>query len=137
MLISGIVEKVGALFVFISVVYGVLRWLVIILIAQTFGFLIGYITNSVYSYLFAIPFTILNTFLNEYLFNWLFSGDSNRMYSFSHYFSSQQKFAVGMPVEYRGPVVDTEFFVKFLISVFLCLTIFFIIIQIAKKEIHI
>ena len=134
MLISGIVEKVGALFVFISVVYGVLRWLVIILIAQTFGFLIGYITNSVYSYLFAIPFTILNTFLNEYLFNWLFSGDSNRMYSFSHYFSSQQKFAVGMPVEYRGPVVDTEFFVKFLISVFLCLTIFFIIIQIAKKK---
>ena len=115
MMISGIAEKVGTLFVLLSVVYGVSRWLVIILIAQTFGFLIGYITNSVYSYLFAIPLTVLNTFLNKYLFRWLFSGDINKMYSFSHYFSSQQKFADGMPVEYRGPVVDAEFFVKLFI----------------------
>lgn len=86
MLISGVMEKVGALFVLFSVVYGVLRWFVIILIAQTFGFLIGYITNSVYSYLFAVPLTILNTFLNEYLFGWLFAGDSDRMYKFSHFF---------------------------------------------------
>ncbi len=135
MMISGIAEKVGTLFVLLSVVYGVSRWLVIILIAQTFGFLIGYITNSVYSYLFAIPLTVLNTFLNKYLFRWLFSGDINKMYSFSHYFSSQQKFADGMPVEYRGPVVDAEFFVKLFISVFVFLTIYFIIIQIARKKV--
>ncbi len=135
MLFAGLAEKVGAVYMLVSIIYGVVRWLVIIIISQTAGFFIGYVVRSVYSYLFAIPFAILNTFLNKYMFQWIFGYDIGRFYKYANFFSTQHKYSDGMPVTYRGPVVDTEFFVKSAVAVFLLITVFFIILQLARKKV--
>lgn len=72
LIIGAIKQGIGGSYLLRSLLLAVVRWGMIIVSAQTIGYLVGYIARSVYAYLFSIPFTILQSFSNTYMFEKLF-----------------------------------------------------------------
>lgn len=121
LIIGAIRQGIGGSYLLRSLLLAVVRWGMIIVLAQTIGYLVGYIARSVYAYLFSIPFTILQGFANTYMFEKLFGlGEDSAV---SHLLSLQRYYLHGGDISFRGPQLDALFLVKalFIISGFLCL----------------
>ena len=136
-IINGIIENTGIGYILLCLLYVLIRWLMIIFVAQSLGFVTGCLISGVYAYLFAIPFTILFTNLNENIFSILFKYDYENIYKFSYFFSVMRSFVNGVDIEYRGPVVNAELIAKFFSCLLVAAAAIFFIKMISDRKIKI
>lgn len=94
----------------LAAAYFLLRWLSLILVSQSMGFLMRFLLKKTFVYLLAAPFAIIFSHLNGSFLSIFFNAD--RMTVVSNLLSLQKPLIFGVDIDYAGPSVDLLFAVK-------------------------
>jgi hypothetical protein len=98
--ISAILEKADLLYFGISLAYVFVRWLLIVTISHSLGFLCGLILKKHFVYILACPFSVLFSYLNIEVFSRISKTDS--VTAVSELFSVQKAFMTAVEIDYIG-----------------------------------
>lgn len=94
----------------LAIAYFILRWLSLLLISQSLGFLAGSLLKKTFVYLLAAPFAIIFSHLNGSFLSMFLNAD--RIIVVSNLLSLQKPLIFGVDIDYAGPRVDLLFAVK-------------------------
>lgn len=105
-LISASQQGTDLLFTLNTLCYTMIRWLVLLLIANTLGFFFGYIIKSAYSYILVAPITVLCSYFNEAIIGRLLSSDPLMARIVTQLLSVSDSYISSMEMDYTGSRVD-------------------------------
>lgn len=128
-----VVQQTEILFGIKTAIFFCLRWMIIILMMETLGFLIGRTVKSAFVYLLSAPIIILFSCMNGLFFN------AFNIYHLipgwvSTLLSAQHLFVQAIPVDYASPLFDLLYFTKLLVMVTFSAVLIYVIYLICAKK---
>lgn len=136
-LISAVQQGTNLLFTFNTLCFTIIRWLVLLMTANTFGFVLGALVKSTYSYILVMPITVLSSYFNETIVEIFLGFHSPASRIVSQLLSVSDSYLATMEIDYSGPRVDLYFLLDALFLVFVSLLLILFLNLIVSKRLTI
>lgn len=133
-LISAIQQGTELLFTMNTLCFTMIRWMVLLITANTLGFFCGYIVKSTYSYILAAPITILSSYFNETIVEMFLGSRSFASRIVAQLFSVSDSYLATMEIDYSGSRVDLYYLLDALFLVLVCLLLMLLLNWIVSKH---
>lgn len=140
-LISAVREGTGLLFTLNALCFVLIRWLCLLLTANTAGFFLGYLVKSTYSYILAAPAALLASYFNEtafdQLFTPLFGWRSRQSVITAELLSVTDSHLAAADMDYPGSRLDLYFLLDALFLVLVSLLLIWLLHLVVSRRLSI
>lgn len=140
-LISSVREGTDILFTLNALCFTLIRWLCLLLAANTLGFPLGYLVKNTYSYILAAPAALLSGYFNKSLFDQLFAPlfgyRSKEGMIAAELFSATDSHVSAADMDYPGSRVDLYFLLDALFLVLASLLLIWLLHLAVSKRLSV
>jgi len=133
-LFSAVKQGTELLFTVNTLCFTLIRWLLLLLTANTYGFFLGHFIKNVYAYIFAAPFAILSSYFNTPFIETFLGFRSFSSRIVSELFSVCDSHQATMEMDYPGSRVDLYYLLDALFLVLVSLVLMWLLNVIVSKR---
>ena len=136
-LISAVRQGTGPLFTLNTLGFTLIRWLTLLLTANTLGFFLGYLIKSTYAYVLAAPATVLSCYFNQAFVEIFFGFRTSASRIVAQLLSTSDSSPAALEMDYPGPRLDLYYLLDGLFLVLSCLLLIWVLNLIVSKQLTI
>ena len=132
-LIFAIYQGTDIFFTLNTLCYTLVRWIALLLVADTLGFFVGLIIKTSYSYILAAPFAVITSFLNATIIDIFFGANPSLSRTVAQLLSVGDSYVGASEMDYPGLRLDLGFLVESLFSISVSLLLFVLVYFMSSK----
>lgn len=133
-LISAAQQGTGPLFTLNTLCFTLIRWLTLLLTANTLGFFLGHFIKSTYAYVLAAPVTVLSCYFNQTFVEIFLGFRTSASRIVAQLLSTSDSSPATMEMDYPGSRLDLYYLLDGLFLVLACLLLIWVLNCIASKR---
>lgn len=136
-LISAVQQGTGPLFTLNALGFTLIRWLTLLLTANTLGFFLGHFIKSTYAYVLAAPVTVLSCYFNQTVVEIFLGFRTSASRIVAQLLSTGNSSPAALEMDYPGPRLDLYYLLDGLFLVLACLLLIWVLNLIVSKRLTI
>ena len=133
-LISAVQQGTSPLFTLNTLCFTLIRWLTLLLTANTLGFFLGHFIKNTYAYVLAAPVTVLSCYFNQTIVEIFLGFRTSASRIVAQLLSTSDSSPATMEMDYPGSRLDLYYLLDGLFLVLACLLLIWVLNYIASKH---
>ena len=133
-LISAVQQGTSPLFTLNTLCFTLIRWLTLLLTANTLGFFLGHFIKNTYAYVLAAPVTVLSCYFNQTIVEIFLGFRTSASRIVAQLLSTSDSSPATMEMDYPGSRLDLYYLLDGLFLVLACLLLVWVLNYIVSKR---
>ena len=133
-LISAVQQGTSPLFTLNTLCFTLIRWLTLLLTANTLGFFLGHFIKNTYAYVLAAPVTVLSCYFNQTIVEIFLGFRTSASRIVAQLLSTSDSSPATMEMDYPGSKLDLYYLLDGLFLVLACLLLVWVLNYIVSKR---